>query len=98
LEPDRVYLHAGTRVGAKALVPCRGIDYLEPNQLPEPFHLLSPAEMEDCLCIYKEDLTRSRAGQLLASPDAGSRPQRGEDVRGAQECSHPRCERSERRR
>jgi hypothetical protein len=53
--PERVYLHAGVRVGARAL----GIsgDSFDPKILPKPFARLAPSEIEDCLCIYKDDLT-----------------------------------------
>jgi hypothetical protein len=52
--PERVYLHAGARVGAKAF----GItgDSFAPNILPKPFARLEPSEIEDCLCIYKAEL------------------------------------------
>lgn len=53
LLPDAVYLHAGTRRGAKAL----GLDYnsdsIPPSQLPAVLHRLRPHEVEDVLCIYK---------------------------------------------
>ena len=56
LTPDLVYLHAGTRQGARALAlrdnPIRKQD------LPRAFQVLSPAEIEDCLCIYKNQLLR----------------------------------------
>jgi hypothetical protein len=56
LEPELVYLHRGTRNGAKLL----GIDertrVIEPSVLPSVFRRLKPYEMEDALCIYKEDL------------------------------------------
>jgi hypothetical protein len=53
-EPTRVYLHAGTKVGALAL----GIedDVFDSRILPKPFSRLSAAEIEDCLCIYKDEL------------------------------------------
>jgi len=59
LEPDRVYLHAGTREGARAL----GLDgaALSKSELPKAFHPLSFGEIEDCLCIYKDDLRRLAA-------------------------------------
>jgi hypothetical protein len=59
-EPMRVYLHAGTRVGALAL----GIegDACDPRILPKVFSRLSAAEVEDCLCIYKDDLRGIRSG------------------------------------
>ena len=55
LEPDRVYLHAGTRDGARAL----GFDQrdsLSASELSRAFRRLSPDEIEDCLCIYKRDI------------------------------------------
>jgi hypothetical protein len=56
LAPDRVYLHAGTREGARALG--LGGTVLSKGELPKAFHQLSPGEIEDCLCIYKDDLRR----------------------------------------
>lgn len=56
LEPERVYLHAGTRKGARALGLGRGRDTIELAELPEEFARLTPAEAEDCLCIYKKRL------------------------------------------
>jgi DNA-binding transcriptional ArsR family regulator len=56
LAPDRVYLHAGTREGARALD--RGGTVLSKSELPKAFYRLSPGEIEDCLCIYKDDLWR----------------------------------------
>jgi hypothetical protein len=53
LEPSKVYLHAGTRIGAKAL----GLDVrtgtLELAELPAELRTLSAREIEDLLCIYK---------------------------------------------
>ena len=57
LEPDRVYLHAGTREGARAL-GLNHRDTVSPSEPPTPFRRLSPAEIEDCLCIYKRDIAR----------------------------------------
>jgi hypothetical protein len=48
------YLHAGVRVGARALGI--GGDSFEPKILPKPFARLAPSEIEDCLCIYKKQL------------------------------------------
>lgn len=62
LEPDRVYLHAGTRVGAKIL----GLNYkqesLSLGELPKEFQKLSPGEIEDCLCIFANDFSSSTCG------------------------------------
>jgi len=57
LEPGKVYLHAGTREGAKSLGFGPRRRYLQLSELPEPFHNLKPREVEDCLCIYKTDLS-----------------------------------------
>lgn len=56
LEPDKVYLHAGTREGARALD--LGGAPLWKDELPKAFHRLSVGEIEDCLCSYKDDLWR----------------------------------------
>ncbi len=58
LEPERVYLHAGTRKGTRALGLGRGRDALDLAELPGEFGRLTPAEAEDCLCIYKEAIRR----------------------------------------
>lgn len=58
LLPQSVYLHAGALKGAKAL----GLKFkghrIEPGDLPAEFHALRPDQIEDCLCIFKEDLAR----------------------------------------
>jgi hypothetical protein len=53
-EPKLVYLHRGVREGAHAL-GFHG-DTLDPTLLPPAFSRLTPAEIEDCLCIFKNDL------------------------------------------
>jgi len=58
LKPDVVYLHAGTRAGAMALGLEGGACYLEPVLLPAPLHRLRPHELEDFLCIFKDELAR----------------------------------------
>jgi hypothetical protein len=59
LEPLTVYVHAGTRDGARAL----GLDVrchvIEMHELPEPIRRLSGREAEDLLCRYKSKLARS---------------------------------------
>jgi hypothetical protein len=63
--PEKVYLHAGTSAGAKSL----GLDHrklvLDPEELPRPFKYLRPYEVEDCLCIYKDELERCGAAWSL---------------------------------
>jgi hypothetical protein len=58
LEPDKIYLHAGTRVGARVLGFARGKRTLEIDELPPEFGRLLAHEIEDCLCLYKHDLQR----------------------------------------
>jgi len=58
--PKRVYLHAGTRVGAKALGFHGRIKTLEVSQLPEWLQQLQPHEIEDVLCIFKDKLIKAR--------------------------------------
>ena len=50
--PERVYLHAGTRTGARMFNI--GGDSFDPKILPKAFLRLAPSEIEDCLCIYDE--------------------------------------------
>lgn len=56
LLPERVYLHSGTRHGARALGLNWRAEHLEVRECPREFHVLSPHEIEDCICIYKDRL------------------------------------------
>ena len=56
LEPEVVYLHAGTRDGAKALGLCVARETIPTSELPTAFQCLRPREIEDALCIYKAKL------------------------------------------
>jgi hypothetical protein len=58
LLPKRVYLHAGTRVGAKALGFDGNSKVLEVSQLPDWLHQLQPHEIEDVLRIFKDKLMK----------------------------------------
>lgn len=49
LEPEHVYLHRGTRVGARALGLGRGRQWIDLAELPDEFGRLTLAETEDCL-------------------------------------------------
>lgn len=60
--PELVYLHAGTKTGAR-LFNIRG-NCLDPKNLPHAFSRLTPAEIEDCLCIYKEQLRDDRLNRV----------------------------------
>jgi len=59
--PELVYLHAGTKSGA-ALLGLKG-DSIDPEELPGAFSRLTCAEIEDCLCIYRNDLLKARRTQ-----------------------------------
>ena len=63
LEPEKVYLHRGTRKGAVAL----GLDVqrreIEMHELPDAIgQRLKPHEAEDFLCMYERCL-RSAVGR-----------------------------------
>lgn len=62
LYPERIYLHRGTRDGAKALGLGSSRAYLNVSELPREFERLRPREIEDCLCIYKNALLRIQQG------------------------------------
>ncbi len=64
LRPQRVYLHAGTRDGARALGAPRSARVLEKRDLPRPLRRLAPDDLENFLCIYKRRLERLRDGSL----------------------------------
>lgn len=63
LAPKHVYLHAGTREGAKALGLGAGRSRIEQSDLPPEFGRLTPAECEDVLCIYKELFAHAARGK-----------------------------------
>ena len=65
MKPNKIYLHAGVREGAKALNVDDKLPFISHADLPRPFRRLGAYEIEDCLCIYKEVLKRLRrqAGQ-----------------------------------
>lgn len=57
LYPSKVYLHAGTKKGAKALgLDCRS-EYLNLDELPSALQELAAHEIEDFLCIFKDELS-----------------------------------------
>jgi hypothetical protein len=55
LFPDRIYLHAGTREGARNLGLNVSRKTLARSELPEVLQSLSASELEDFLCIYKAE-------------------------------------------
>lgn len=70
LEPDRVYLHAGTRDGARVL-GLNQREWLSPLDLPKPFRRLCAGEIEDCLCIYKRQIAAATRRTNPASKPRG---------------------------
>jgi hypothetical protein len=54
--PRLVYLHAGTRAGARALGLPSNREFLEMQPLPVELRKLEPWQVEDFLCIYKDQL------------------------------------------
>lgn len=54
LSPEHVYLHAGVRAGARALGLKGTASRMDKSQFPVELQHLSPAELEDVLCLYKD--------------------------------------------
>lgn len=53
--PDKIYLHAGTRVGAEKLLgKLKGREFIYKNELPDALKNsdLNSSELEDILCCY----------------------------------------------
>lgn len=62
--PRRIYLHRGTRDGAKAVgVDVHGRKAIEVKELPADLRALTASELEDLLCIYKDELRNARPGR-----------------------------------
>ena len=59
LLPGKVYLHTGTRVGAKALGFDGKAKALDVTDLPKELHQLEPHEIEDIMCIFKSELSKA---------------------------------------
>lgn len=58
--PDRVYLHSGTRRGARALGLAWKRRSISIAELPVALRGLKPHEIEDCLCIFKDRFRDAR--------------------------------------
>ena len=58
LAPTRVYLHTGTRAGARHLGLNWRADSLEMSAVPSAFRVLEPREVEDVLCIFEDKFKR----------------------------------------
>ena len=66
LFPERVYLHAGARAGARALGLNHRAHALSVSVLPKEFRVLEPHEIEDVLCIFKKEL-RAASNAIAAN-------------------------------
>jgi hypothetical protein len=62
LEPKEIYLHAGTRKGAKTLGFKGRRRSIRLDELPKAFYRLKPYQIEDCLCIYAKVLKHLGVG------------------------------------
>jgi hypothetical protein len=65
LFPKKVYLHAGTRAGARALGLNHRAHALSVSALPKEFRALEPHELEDVLCIFKDKLKSASYGPTV---------------------------------
>jgi hypothetical protein len=70
LSPEFVYIHAGVRVGLKALGLSHRSRKLSMHDLPPAFHRLTPEQVEDCLCSYKHELQQFAQSSRAESPPA----------------------------
>jgi hypothetical protein len=59
--PDKIYLHAGTKIGVQNLLGKIKSKHIFKNQLPQEFQRedLSCSELENLLCIFKDVLDPS---------------------------------------
>jgi hypothetical protein len=61
LAPTRAYLHAGARQGAHVLGLIGNRGSLDPTECPVPLSTLRAHEIEDFLCVYKDQFGGSSA-------------------------------------
>jgi hypothetical protein len=57
LEPEKVYVHRGTRDGIRKLGLEARRETIEMDEFPVPIRKLTPREAEDFLCVYKATLS-----------------------------------------
>lgn len=64
--PDKVYLHAGTKIGAKNLgIVKRGAKYLTKEELPAYLKAVEPWMVEDFLCVEKDNPSEKALTEYL---------------------------------
>lgn len=68
--PTRVFLHRGTRDGARALGFDGEREHIEMGELPAPLRALKAYEVEDVLCLYKAELggAKTKAAPSRCAP------------------------------
>jgi len=64
LLPSKVYLHAGTRSGARKLGFSGKEPSLEVSDFPKALQQLEPLEIEDVLCIFKDELDKDETNNF----------------------------------
>jgi hypothetical protein len=74
LRPNHAYLHRGTRAGARALGLDSRQDKLLVKCLPPVLRRLSPEEVEDFLCRYKNHLANVGIGPVAQHQSRRSLP------------------------
>lgn len=62
--PKQIFLHAGTRDGARALGLKWKERFLYISDLPDELRVLEPYEIEDVLCIYKDKFALALGGRF----------------------------------
>lgn len=62
--PERVYLHRGTRHGARMLALNWRAPHLGVGELPRALQGLKPHQLEDCLCIFARDFAQLAEGRI----------------------------------
>jgi hypothetical protein len=67
-QPDKVYMHRGTRVGAKALGLSARRKAIPLSDFPKALAFLGSYRLEDVLCIYRAALARIASGHASARP------------------------------
>jgi hypothetical protein len=70
VEPDRVYIHSGTRVGARRLGLDARAPWIDRRDLPVQLRSLPPWQVEDILCIYKKWFEHEAAQQGVEADEA----------------------------
>jgi len=63
--PEFVYLHHGTRMGARILGLDTAAPYIAVDQLPAQIRELLPHEIEDFLCIYRDNFRQVKANRRI---------------------------------